>query len=192
MTTPAIRFLQEESARLKKENQAHQEQIQALHRYIEVLAELYWAAQSMASTIDPLKAFDHCLESVIDVVGCKDGSLLCFDPDTDELVFTVVHGELRQQLPGHRIPSDTGVAGWVLENGQPVIVNNPRQDWRFSLTVDEEFAFLTRSILCEPVILEDKTFGVVELVNKDPHGFTEADEILLSILSHIAALTLQA
>jgi GAF domain-containing protein len=90
------------------------------------------------------------------------------DPETGELVFILVHGELQQELPGRRIPGDAGVAGWVAVNRTPVIVNEPRQDWRFSFQVDEEFAFLTQSIMCLPLEAGERLLGVMELVNKEP------------------------
>ena len=37
MSAQVIRFLQQESARLQKENQALQGQVQTLHRYIDAL-----------------------------------------------------------------------------------------------------------------------------------------------------------
>jgi GAF domain-containing protein len=139
---------------------------------------------------DPLEELDQLLLEVVQVCGSKDGSVLTLDQDTDELVFTLVHGELRQQLPGHRIKSDVGVVGWAIENGKNVIVNNPHQDWRFSFSVDQEFAFLTRSILCVPIHCGKKIVGVTELINKDPSGFTDADLTVLTVFAHIAAMVL--
>ena len=89
------------------------------------------------------------------------------------------------------------MVGWVMENGEPVIVNNPRQDWRFFLQVDEDFSFHTRSILCVPVLRKDQPIGVdeiigvIELVNKDQPGFSEADVTLALILSDIATAALE-
>ncbi|MEW5960535.1 MAG: GAF domain-containing protein, partial [Chloroflexota bacterium] len=180
----------QEKARLEKENQAQQAEIQALRRYVEVLAELYRSAQNMAAQENHLDMLDRLLQRVIEVLEATDGSLSYLDTSSDELLFLLVHGQIRDQLPGYRLKSDVGVAGWVVSEGQPLIVNNPRQDWRFSLQVDREFAFLTRCILCVPVKLHKKPLGVIQILNKKNNNFTDTDAILASVLGHVAALAL--
>jgi GAF domain-containing protein len=191
MSTPAIRFLQEESARLQKENRVQQEQILTLHRYINALAELHWAAQRIASVENPRDALDQCLLDVMHVAGAKDGSLSYLEQPGSRLVFIIVHGELGGQLVGRHIKSDVGVVGWAIDNREPVIVNNPCQDWRFFDQVDKEFGFLTRSILCVPVMRQDKPIGAIELLNKEHQEFSEIDVTLASILAHVAAIGLE-
>jgi GAF domain-containing protein len=102
----------------------------------------------------------------------------------------LVHGDIWQELRGYRIEAGSGIAGWVVKQREPLIVNNPRQDWRFSLEVDQEFNFVTRSIVCVPIIAQDELLGVIELLNKPGDSFTETDLAVLSMLSHVAAKVL--
>jgi signal transduction protein with GAF and PtsI domain len=192
MSTQAIRFLQMESARLQKENKALQEQIDLLQRYIDTMGELHRAADRMPSEEKPLGAFDQCLVDTMQVVGASDGSFAHLDPKTDELVFTLVHGMLEKRLIGLRIKRDQGVMGWVMENGEAVTVNEPRQDWRFSSEVDDEFSFLTRSLVCAPVIWQGRPVGVIELLNKEPQKFSKSDVTMLSLLCDVASAALTA
>ncbi len=190
MSSEALRFLQQDNTRLQAEALAHQEEIAALKRYVEMAAELYQARDRVVNAPDPLFTLDELLGRLVTVVGSKDGSVLQQDPETGELVFILVHGELQQELPGRRIPGDAGVAGWVAVNRTPVIVNEPRQDWRFSFQVDEEFAFLTQSIMCLPLEAGERLLGVMELVNKEPAKFSETDQVLVSIFADVAACVL--
>ena len=190
MSTSPIRYLQQENARLRVENEVQRQEIATLRRYVHALSELYQVAQRLADEPDPWHVFVQQLDEVRRVVGAEESSLSRLDRDTDELVFAIVHGPLAKLMEGHRFRSDEGVAGWVLNNGGPVIVNNPRQDWRFSSEIDDEFSFLTRSILCVEVVGDGEPLGVVELINKEPHGFTEAVATLVSVLGHIAAIAL--
>ncbi|MBN1886993.1 MAG: GAF domain-containing protein [Thermoflexales bacterium] len=190
MSTPAIRFLQEESARLQKENKLQQEQIHTLHRYIDALVELYWTGLHLPDR-DHLLTIDGCLHTIRRTIGAADGSVTYLDPSTGELVFITVHGELGQHLIGLRIKSDVGIVGWALSNNEPVIVNNPRQDWRFFDQIDQEFSFLTRSIMCVPVAHHSKPIGAIELLNKEGNQeFTEVDVKLVSVLAHLTAVIL--
>ncbi len=186
-----IRFLQQENARLQDENKALQEKNQDLHHYINTLEDLHWAAQRITSEENLLDLLDQILYHAMTVISAEDGSLLLLDEETDELVFAVVHGDIRGQLRGYRIGGDIGIAGWVATEGEALIVNSPRQDWRFSPQIDEAFGFVTRSILCVPMITRGKLVGVIELLNKyNGTEFTEPDATLLSILGHVAATAL--
>ena len=186
-----IRFLQQENARLQDENKALQEKNQDLHHYINALEDLHWAAQRITSEENLIDLLDQILYHAMAVISAEDGSLLLLDEETDELVFAVVHGDIRGQLRGYRIGGDIGIAGWVATEGEALIVNNPRQDWRFSPQIDEAFGFVTRSILCVPMLTRGKLVGVIELLNKyNGTEFTEPDATLLSILGHVAATAL--
>ena len=192
MNESATRFLQQENIRLQKENEALQRKNRSLYRYLDMIKELYWFNQQIVSEENPLDVFDQLLYKAISVVDANDGSLSYLDEETKELVFVLVHGDLREQLPGYRIKSDVGIAGWVVSNQKPIIVNNPRQDWRFSLDVDQDFSFFTRSIASVPVIARDTPIGAIQLVNKRDNEFTEADVALLLVLSQVAAKVLEA
>lgn len=190
MSSEALRFLQQENSRLQAESLAQQGEIAALKQYVEMAAELYAARDRVAGAAEPLVALNELLARLVGVIGSKDGSVLQLDPETNELVFLIVQGALQETLPGLRIPADGGVAGWVAGNRIPVIVNQPRQDWRFSFQVDEEFAFLTQSIMCLPLEDGERLLGVMELVNKEPAKFSETDQVLATLFAHVAALVL--
>ncbi len=186
-----IRFLQQENARLQDENKSLQEKNQDLHHYINALEDLHWAAQRITSEDNLLDLLDKILYHAMAVISAEDGSLLLLDEETDELVFAVVHGDIGGRLRGYRISGDIGIAGWVATEGEALIVNSPRQDWRFSPQIDEAFGFVTRSILCVPMVTRGKLVGVIELLNKyNGTEFTEPDATLLSILGHVAATAL--
>ncbi len=178
----ATQYLRQEIARLQQENEAHKIEIATLNRCLQALMELYWDIQDLGVQPSLVGLVVQHLHNTIEAIGAQDGSLLLLDPTTQELVFVLVHGRIAAQLVGHRIPADTGVAGWVLQNYEPVIVNNPRQDWRFSGAVDSEFAFLTRSIICVPLLQQARPIGVIELLNKAHAPFSETDAILALVL----------
>lgn len=159
-----------------------------LHCYLNLVKELYWACQEIAAADNLLYDLNQLLYKVMDVVDAKDGSICRLDTRTDELVFVLVHGELGRQLPDYRIKCDTGLAGWVVNNHQPIIVNDPRQDPRFSQIVDTEFGFFTKSIVSAPVMQHGRVMGVVQLLNKRNNEFNEADVVLLLILGQVSAI----
>jgi GAF domain-containing protein len=192
MNESALRFLQQENARLQDENKLLREENLSLHHYISTVKELYGAAQRLESVDNPLDLLDELLYKTIEVIGANDGSISRLDQATGELVFVLVHGDIQQELRGYRIRGNVGIAGWVVNQREPLIINNPRQDWRFSLEVDQEFNFFTRSIVCMPMMAQDELVGVIQLLNKRGDEFTETDMALLSILSQVAVKVLAA
>lgn len=189
--TAALRFLQQENARLQEENKALREDSLAFRHYMAALKDLYGATQQITSEENLFALLDQILYNAMSVLRAEDGSLLLLDEETNELAFVLVHGDIRNELRGYRIRSDTGIVGWVARQREPLIVNNPRQDGRFSLDIDEEFSFVTRSILCVPMMARGKLIGVIELLNKRDDDFTETDATLLLILGQVAAIALE-
>ncbi len=188
MSSQVLKFLQQENQRLLDENRLLREEVMALRDYLTGLRSLQRAAETITMEEDPLALLDKILYSALTVVDCVDGSILLLDEETNELMFVVVRGELGHTLPGHRIPADLGIAGWVATHAEPQIVNNVRTDQRFSTYVDETFHFETYSLLCVPLILRGNVLGVIEVLNKfNKQDFIEADVDLLSTLAYIAA-----
>jgi GAF domain-containing protein len=186
-----IRFLQQENSRLQQEMETLGRKNIALIRHLNMVEELYWISQTITAEENPLAVLDELLGKAMEVAGATDGSILCQDDDTGELVFMLVQGGLRGQLPGFRLKRGAGISGWVIENRKPIIVNNPGQDWRFSLEVDEEFSFSSRSVVQVPVLTDDRAVGVISLVNKYDNCFTPADVALLLAFSQMAAAVMQ-
>jgi len=114
------------------------------------------------------------------------------DEDTEELVFVVVHGAYRESLRGYRMNWHQGIAGWVVKNGEPLIVNHAHFDPRFSSEIDQVLGFTTKEILAVPLKFDERILGVIELVNKhNDLEFTESDATILSLLGIFAAFSLE-
>ncbi len=190
-TTSLLRFLQQENAKLREENKQLTGEVQLLLEYISALDTLEQAARNLSDERDLMGLVDKTLSYALSVLGASDGSLMLLDEETGDLVFVLVHGRVREVLPGYRIRGDEGIAGWAVKHGKPVVVNNARSDSRFSARVDQAFNFQTRSLICAPLIARHKTLGVIEVVNKvKDTEFADADLYLLSILATLAAIAL--
>jgi GAF domain-containing protein len=187
-TTQTLRLLQRENADLKDENERLQEEVLALREYLRGLQALQQDAQALTSAQDLELFLGKVLYTAMKAMDAADGSLLLVDYDTDELVFAVVKGTLQSKLRGYRISKTTGVAGWVATHAEPLIVDRPWLDDRFHSRVDETFGFKTISLICAPLLGQEKVIGVIEVLNKfSQQAFNEVDLDLLTILAHIAA-----
>jgi sigma-B regulation protein RsbU (phosphoserine phosphatase) len=186
-----VRFLQQENRRLQEENEQLREEVSTLREYMDALRDLQRAATAITAKDDVMPVLNQILYTALTVTDSSAGSLLLRDFETDELVFVVVHGEQDIGLESYRLASGTGVVGWAAKQKQTVIVNHPRQDWRFSSLVDESFGFETRNLVALPLIARGRVLGVLEVLNKfSDENYTEGDLDLLSLLGLIAATAL--
>lgn len=187
-----LRFLQTENARLTEDNRDLREENDTLRQVINALLALHKIAANVTPQTDVFRLLDNILASALTALTATSGSLLLIDDDTGELVFTVVHGDLRDQLRDYRLPPGTGIAGWVAQNIQPVIIPNARADPRFSPLVDQHFSFQTRTLLCVPIATSRKVLGVITALNKaDGKEFTNDDLALLAVVAQLAAIGME-
>jgi GAF domain-containing protein len=182
-----VRFLQQENIRLQQQLQQLEKENRALSQQFLLLGRLLDAIPVIAQAESQLAFIGDLFQQVLTAIGAGDGSISRLLPRDNQLVFLIVEGELKKILPGYQIQADAGIAGWVVANEASIIVNEPQQDWRFSHTIDDEFGFLTRSIVSAPIMDDTGLIGVIQLLNKKNNGFNDIDLVLISMLSKVVA-----
>nr|WP_320190481.1 GAF domain-containing protein [uncultured Desulfobacter sp.] len=126
------------------------------------------------------------------VTDTQASTLMLLDESTGELVFSVPTGPRADNLKDIRIPKEKGVAGWVLENQQYVLLEDVKNDPRFYPGIDALTGLETRSLLCVPIRSKRKKIGVLEVINKNwGRKFTDDDALLLSLFSQQAAIAIE-
>lgn len=74
-----------------------------------------------------------------------------------------------------KIPKDKGIIGWVVENREPVIVNDVTSDERFYKKIENQINIKFKSVLVIPLIGRGQMIGVVEAINKRNGDFNDED-----------------
>lgn len=120
----------------------------------------------LSSKLDIDELLNAVLETAKNVVDAEAASLLLLDERRNELYFDVALGSARDQIKQIRLKVGEGVAGWVADKREPLIVNDVTRDSRFTGKVDRSTNFQTRSILAAPLIAMGKLVGVLEAINK--------------------------
>ncbi len=139
------------------------------------------------STLDTREIRRRSIEAAQALVNAEAGSLLLIDSEKGELFFEVATGEKSEKVKEIRLKIGEGIAGWVAEKGEPVIVDDVEKDPRFFKGVDEKSRFKTRSLIGVPVKTKDRTIGVLEAINKKDGKFDEDDlEILQAFANQVA------
>ena len=115
-------------------------------------------------------------------------SVFELDPDKGDISVRLARGEKGVFMKSKRLQPGEGIAGWVIQNGKPMIVEDVQKDARFSDRFDRETGFTTRSLICVPLIIRGRTTGALQVLNKkDGNSFTGEDiELLNALAQHIA------
>lgn len=144
------------------------------------------------SSLDSQKVFSMIMENTNKVAGSVASTLFLLDDTTGELVFCTPTGPMAEKLANKRIKKGQGIAGWVLENGEPAIVQDVKADPRFFTGIDDDTGFQTESVLCVPLMLNHKPIGAIEAINKkDGSRFTEKDALLLSAFAEQTVMAIE-
>jgi GAF domain-containing protein len=125
------------------------------------------------------------------IFHAKATSVFLYDDESDELVFEAVSGEGETSLIGTRMPSGTGVAGWVLTTRQPLVIDDTSKDARFARDAAERTGFLPTSLMCAPLLHRDQALGVINVLDRPLRpGFALQELDLLGQFASQAALAL--
>jgi len=173
-----------------------QNQVAALERE---LAEERRARRALVDTSVQLGSLLNLPELLQAIMGAatellrtETSSLMLLDDDTNELVFEVATGQAGAAIKELRVPADQGIAGWVLQHDQPVVVSDVSSDKRFYERIDQQSGFSTRSMLAVPIKIRDRAIGVIEAINKKENtGFTERDQDIATALAAQAAVAIE-
>ncbi len=119
-------------------------------------------------------------------------SLLLRNPRTGDLTFKLAVGSGVDRIQGMTIQKGRGIAGWVAETGQPILIEDVAKDKRFDATSDHLLGFRTESIIGVPLKTKERVFGVIELVNKLKGGnFTPLELRTLITIADFAAIAIE-
>lgn len=148
------------------------------------------------ASINSTRNLDELLNKITNVTSVvmrsEASSIALLDEETNELIFRFVHGSVSDIVKTIRVPVGQGISGWVAKYGVPVIVPDAQKDPRFNHSVDDKTSFVTKSVICVPLKIEDKVTGILQSLNKkDGSTFSNDDLAIFESLASIAAIAIE-
>jgi len=137
------------------------------------------------------KIFPFILNRVSEILKAQGGSYFSVHEDRGELYPEAAKGVSLSLLREVPFKMKLGISGWCATNRQSVRADNVQTDDRFNRAVDVITGIRTRSILCVPVLRKEKTYGVIELVNRVDGAFRDVDQEFLQFFAFQAAIALE-
>lgn len=153
------------------------------------LASLIEINQLLMSTVETDDLLRAIIKSAIWLFSVEACSIGLIDKTTQQVAFAFSSGGAK--VEEFRIAVGQGIAGWVAQTGQEVLLNDVSRDPRFFQGIDQQTGFRTKSVLCAPLKQHDHIIGVIEAMNTTlPTGFTPEDLQLLMAFGSLAATAL--
>jgi HD-GYP domain-containing protein (c-di-GMP phosphodiesterase class II) len=139
------------------------------------------------------KTLERLLKIIVEkttiLLEADRSSIFLLDYDTNELYTKVAQLKEASEI---RIPAGQGIAGFVAKSAKLVNIPDAYKDSRFNPDVDKKTGYLTRNILCSPMLnRKNEVVGVLQVLNKKKGSFSLEDEHLIMALTAQAAVAIE-
>jgi transcriptional regulator with GAF, ATPase, and Fis domain len=132
------------------------------------LAFLNHVMQALTSTLDLDEVLTLVLEELRHLLEVTASSIWLIEPDTGDLVCLQATGPRHATVRGWRVPSGTGLIGWVVERDESLIVADAQHDTRHYSDLDRQTGLVVRSIIGVPLRSRLGVIGVIEPSTSTP------------------------
>jgi len=134
---------------------------------------LYRIAVELTASLDLDRVLNRALELVGEAVGAEHGSLYLVDPQSDKLIHrAVMRGSEILPPGGRQIPLSRheGMAGWVMDNRQSIVVDDVQEDPRWSNVPGTEH---NRALLGAPLVANYEVLGCIFFTSDHDGAFSQ-------------------
>jgi diguanylate cyclase (GGDEF)-like protein len=146
----------------------------------------------LTSTLNLKEILELIMLKVSQLIRAQHWSLLLINEETGALTFEIVVGISKQLFNGLHLLSGEGIASNVAETGRAVFIPDVNDSPHFNKKVDLHTGFITRSIICLPLIIRGKSLGVIEIVNVEDMKIFELEDFpILTIITDYAAIAIE-
>jgi diguanylate cyclase (GGDEF)-like protein len=147
-------------------------------------------ARSLTASFDLDTILRTILEHMERFIEAELWTLLMVDDASQELYYAIAAGGRQEALRELRVRMGEGVAGWVAEHGETLIVPESEHDPRLrkELAVKSQGV---RSVIAMPLRGRKGTHGVIEILNPRADQMTDYTIAFLHILADHAAIAIE-
>jgi PAS domain S-box-containing protein len=185
-------FSEELEQRVEERTQELAQALDSLTAERDRVETLYRIASELSVSLDLDHVLNHTLELVVNAVGAERGSILSYDLEKDQLNYRASLGSPFEVPPGGRetrLKRGEGLAGWVIENKEAVVIDDLLQDPRWLPGREEDLVH--RACLAVPLGAPEEMQGTLILYHREPGFFTEDHKRLVVAAASQISNTLQ-
>ena len=151
--------------------------------YTQVIWEITRQLQESESLEDALRS---SLKQVVTAVGAEAGTIWFFNAKGDGKIYPSfwIGGA---DLTGLSLNFGEGISGTVIESGKTTVVKDCQNDERWAGRFDETTGFVTKSMICVPLLNKYEVIGCIQIINKKDGSLYDNEDV--KICENLAMLT---
>lgn len=151
--------------------------------YTQVIWEITRQLQESESLEDALRS---ALKQVVAAVGAEAGTIWFYNSKGDGRIYPSfwIGGA---DLTGLSLKSGEGIAGTVVESGKTTVVKDCQNDERWASRFDKKTGFVTKSMICVPLLNKYEVIGCIQIINKKDGSLYDHEDV--KICEDLAMLT---
>lgn len=158
---------------------------------VERLTALYDIGRAFNSTLELADLLPVVAEKIFSLLGAQACNVWLVDSEQEDLYFAQQVGQDPTTKEDVRQPLGEGLIGQVAQQGEARLVVDAQEEPLLAARQSAEVEFRIESLMCAPLLKNDRVLGVVEVVNKlDGKPFDEDDLFLLTSVGEQAAIAL--
>lgn len=146
-----------------------------------------------SATLNRASGLDDILHSILDLItaqlDCERATAFLRDQRTGKLHARQMTGGAPVEIV---LEKGVGLAGYVAETGESLLINDVRADSRFDPSTDLRTGFTTRTMLCVPLRKPGgAVMGTLQAINARRAAFSTEDLAYLEAFAAVAALAVE-
>ena len=157
---------------------------------LEDILAFHQLTRSLTSSFDLDTILRTILEHMERMIEAELWTLLMLDEASQELYYAIAAGGEQEALRGLRVKVGEGVAGWVAEHGETLIIPESQHDPRLKKAHTVKTSKV-RSVIAMPLRGRKGTHGVIEIFNPRADQMTDYTIAFLHILADHAAIAIE-
>ncbi|OQX96362.1 hypothetical protein B6I21_01145 [candidate division KSB1 bacterium 4572_119] len=168
-------------------------EIEQLQYKLKNLTSLIDVTSIISSTLDLEELMNLVMEKAQEVMSAEASSIMLLNEESGMLECQIALGSVQEKVKDKmQLKVGQGIAGWVAQTGESVIVPDVSTDTRFFSDVDQNTGFKTKSILAAPLKVKGKVIGVAEVINRlDSLPFTDENLEIFTTFCRQVALAIE-
>ncbi|HWH12824.1 MAG TPA: protein kinase [Solirubrobacteraceae bacterium] len=153
------------------------------------------SGESLAMSVDrpdaPRRLIEGITRAAAGVFEAAAASIALLDATTDELVFQAAWGTGAREIVGVRLPPNSGIAGKVVQSGEPEMVPDCRNSPLFAARIAAGTGYVPHSMLVVPLLRDGRPIGVLSLLDRrDGARFGPVDVERAALFAELAVTAL--
>ncbi len=152
-------------------------------------AALFEIGKLIGSDLDPGILLSRIAELVCQLIDAKACSVMLLDADRKRLLAKAAYGLRTERMHSLSFRVGEGVAGWVVEKGEPALISDVTKDPRYVSLPDNQSPI--SSMLCVPLLARGERVGTVTATSERIGAFDENHLELVRFISTTIALDIE-